>query len=80
MTEWGTGSADGNGALDEAETRRWWDFMEQHRLSWCNWSIADKRETTAALLPGAPTNGGWIAAQRSPSGELVRTELRARNP
>lgn len=80
VTEWGTGSADGNGALDEAETRRWWDFMEQHRLSWCNWSIADKRETTAALLPGAPVNGGWTAAQRSPSGELVRTELRARNP
>lgn len=80
VTEWGTGSADGNGKLDEAETRLWWDFMERHQLSWCNWSVTDKAETTAALKPGAPVTGGWTAEQRSPSGELVRTELRARNP
>jgi endoglucanase len=80
VTEWGTGSADGNGKLDEAETRLWWEFMERHQLSWCNWSVADKAETTAALKPGAPANGNWSAEQRSPSGELVRAELRAKNP
>jgi endoglucanase len=41
VTEWGTGTADGNGRLDETETRLWWEFMEGHQLSWCNWSIAD---------------------------------------
>ena len=80
VTEWGTGAADGNGMLDEAETRLWWEFMEHHQLSWCNWSIADKAETTAALKPGASPNGGWTPEMRTPSGELVRAELRTRNP
>lgn len=80
VTEWGTGAADGDGTLDEAETKLWWEFMERHQLSWCNWSIADKAETTAALRAGAAPGGGWPAAQLSPSGERVRAELRARNP
>ena len=80
VTEWGTGTADGNGMLDEAETRLWWEFMERHQLSWCNWSIADKAETTAALKPGASPNGGWPPEMRTRSGELVRAELRTRNP
>jgi hypothetical protein len=42
--------------------------------------VADKAETTAALKPGAPANGNWSTQQRSPSGELVRAELRAKNP
>ncbi len=80
VTEWGTGSADGNGKLDEAETRRWLEFMERNQLSWCNWSVADKAETTAALKPGAPATGGWTSEHLSASGGLVRAELRLRNP
>ena len=76
VTEWGTGSADGNGTLDTIETRKWLDFMDRHTLSWANWSVADKNETTAALLPGASGTGGWTSAQLSASGTLVREELR----
>ena len=80
VTEWGTGSADGNGKLDSTETRKWLEFMDRHKLSWANWSVADKNETTAALLPGAPGTGGWTDAQLSASGKLLRTELRRRSP
>ncbi|MEO8333941.1 MAG: glycoside hydrolase family 5 protein [bacterium] len=76
VTEWGTGSADGNGMLDSTETRKWLAFMDEHKLSWANWSVADKNETTAALLPGAPGTGGWTDAQISASGKFVRGELR----
>jgi endoglucanase len=76
VTEWGTGSADGNGVLDSTETRKWLAFIDQHKLSWANWSVADKNETTAALLPGAPGTGGWTDAQISASGKFVRGELR----
>lgn len=75
VTEWGTGEANGAGKLDEAETRRWWDFMDQNHLSWCNWSITDKNETTAALRPKANPLGGWTTNEISPSGLLVRGEL-----
>jgi endoglucanase len=80
VTEFGTSEASGNGFLDEAETRNWWTFLDQKKISWCNWSIADKSETSAALMPGAPVNGGWTDAQISRSGKIVRTELRLKNP
>jgi endoglucanase len=80
VTEWGASEASGNGRLDLAETRRWWDFMDKNQLSWCTWSVADLRETSAALRPGANPNGGWTTDEISPSGLLVREELRAKNP
>jgi endoglucanase len=79
VTEFGTSEASGNGVLDQVETRKWFDFMEANSISWCNWSVADKDETSAALRPGAPANGGWTDAQISPSGLLIRAEMRAKN-
>lgn len=79
-TEFGTSEASGNGYLDETETKLWWSFLDQHKISWCNWSLADKNETSAALMPGASVNGGWTDAQLSPSGKIVRSELRLKNP
>jgi endoglucanase len=80
VTEFGTSEASGNGFLDETETRTWWKFLDDNKISWCNWSVADKNETSAALMPGAPVNGGWTDAQISPSGKIVRSELRLKNP
>ncbi|MDP8914555.1 MAG: glycoside hydrolase family 5 protein, partial [Pseudomonadota bacterium] len=80
VTEWGTSEANGAGILDEKETRLWWDFMEQKQLSYLNWSVADKRETSAALMPGASGKGGWPDHMLSPSGRLVRSQLLAMNP
>jgi endoglucanase len=76
VTEWGAGEANGSGFLDEPETRRWWDFMDQNQLSHANWSVADLTETTAALRPGANAMGGWSTADLSASGKLIRDELR----
>lgn len=80
VTEWGTSEATGNGILDRDETALWWDFMEANGLSSLNWSITDKDETSAALRPGAPGEGGWDDAMISPSGLFVRAWLRRMNP
>ena len=79
VTEWGTSEANGDDTLDEAETRRWWDFMENRGISHANWAVDDKDETSAALRPGASPRGGWTADTLSPSGRLVRAMLRQRN-
>ena len=79
VSEWGTSEASGAGIIDEKETRLWWDFMEKNQLSYLNWSVADKRETSAALMPGASGKGGWPDHMVSPSGKLVRSHLRAMN-
>ena len=80
VTEWGTSEASGGGKLDYEETKKWLEFMDRHQLSWCNWSVADKRETSAALQPRANAKGRWPAKSLSRSGTLLRKALRARSP
>jgi endoglucanase len=79
VTEWGTSEASGGGKLDTEETQKWFDFMDKNYLSWCNWSVADLTETSAALRPPASGTGGWLPEQISPSGMIVRNELHAKN-
>ena len=80
VTEYGTSPASGDGPLDIEETKAWWSFMDEKNISWCNWSITDKNESSAALKPGASATGGWDDAAISTSGKLVRDELRDKNP
>lgn len=75
VTEYGTTEASGDGYIDEAESRAWWDFLNEHKISHLNWSVTDKRENSAALLPGASATGGWPLTQISRSGKMVREEL-----
>jgi endoglucanase len=53
--------------------------MEANHLSWANWNITDKDETTAILLPDAPANGGWTDDQLTPAGLYIRGVLRDLN-
>ena len=75
VSEWGTCESSGTGTLDYTETDKWLKFMNDNNLSWCNWSIADKDETSAALKPGASGKGGWQDSDLSLSGSLVREKL-----
>lgn len=77
VTEYGTCHSSGNTYLDSTETKIWWKFMDDNKLSYCNWSVADKVETASILTPGASANGNWTDAQITESGKLVRNNLRA---
>jgi len=71
VTEWGTSDASGNGGVYKEETQKWLDFMKQRGISWANWSLCDKSETSAALISGADKNGGWTQQDLSESGRIV---------
>lgn len=75
VSEWGTCEASGTGVLDYAEVETWMSFMETRKISWCNWSLCDKDETSAALKVGASVNGGWSESMLSASGLLVRNKI-----
>lgn len=77
VSEWGTTNADGDGPVDVEASRLWWEFMGANQLSDLNWSINDKRESSAALRPGASRRGGWRERDLTESGRLVRERLRA---
>lgn len=77
VTEWGMCSADGNGALDLYSTQLWLDFLSENHISDANWAISDKRESCAALQPGASALGSWTTEQLTASGIFVRNAIHA---
>jgi endoglucanase len=76
VTEWGTCEASGNGAVDQAETRTWLDFLSRNQISWANWALNDKAESCSALTPSAGTTGPWTGSALTTSGTLVKSLIR----
>ena len=57
----------------------WMNFVNEYELSWCNWSLTDKDETSSALKPGSDVTGGWENIDLTPSGLFIRKEIRDNN-
>lgn len=79
VSEWGLSEASGNGNINLAESEIWMNFLEQYNLSWCNWSVINKDETSAALLPTTTTTSGWTESQLTQSGKMIREYLITEN-
>ncbi len=79
ITEWGVGEASGDGEFNMQKTQIWLKWMEDNQLSWANWNITDKHETTAILQKDAPIYGGWTDANLTPAGAYIRNVLRELN-
>ena len=71
VTEWGTSAADGNGGVYLSEAQKWIDFMRERNISWANWSLCDKNESSAALRSGADVSDGISADELTESGAFV---------
>jgi len=76
VTEWGTSSASGGGGVFLPQAQEWMDFLATRQISWVNWSLCDKSESSAALNPGASPLGGWSDSQLSQSGLFVKQHMR----
>ncbi len=70
ISEWGTSAADGNGGVYLNESQEWLVFLNQRGISWANWSLCDKAETSASLKPGTSENG-WSENELTESGKFV---------
>lgn len=56
VSEFGTCDATGSGTLNIEQSDKWLDFLDTHHISWINWSLCDKDEVSAFLLPNTPAN------------------------
>jgi endoglucanase len=68
--------ASGDGSIDQGSWSSWLSWMEDNKVSWIAWSIADKNESCSMLLPSASSSGEWTSAQLKPWGQEVRKILR----
>lgn len=71
VSEWGTSRADGSGGVFLEESQVWLDFLGKRGISWCNWSLCDKSETSAALKPGTAPDRAWTEEDLTASGQFV---------
>lgn len=76
VSEWGTCHYSGDGEFGPESSRQWIEFMKERKISWVNWSLADKEETCAALKKGASPKGGWSEQDLTDSGSFIRNALR----
>ncbi|PFH22628.1 endoglucanase [Caldicellulosiruptor bescii] len=87
VSEWGTSLASGDGGpyLDEAD--KWLEYLNSNYISWVNWSLSNKNETSAAFVPyingmhdATPLDPGddkvWDIEELSISGEYVRARIK----
>lgn len=79
ISEFGMTNADGgslkNPGIDAVETGKWLDWAYKNKISWANWALNDKNESSAALLPGADTLGNWPATELSESGTWIKDRI-----
>ena len=71
VSEWGTTQANGSDGVYVEQSEEWLRFLDQRGISWANWSLGDKDESSAALNPGASPNGDWNEKDLSESGRFV---------
>lgn len=76
ISEWGVSKATGDDGVFPRQSDQWLDFLDARGISWVNWNLSAKKESSAALLPGASRWGGWGEDQLSESGRYVRERLR----
>jgi endoglucanase len=90
-TEWGNSLSSGGGSLDMGRVNTFMNWNLSKKLSWCNWSLSDIPEVSAALKNGTwngqglishviSTDGDWSDSDLSESGKFVRNTILANRP
>lgn len=86
-SEWGTSKSDGTGGVFFDKADDWIEFMNTRNISWINWSLTNKDETSAAFYPyvmglvdATELDPGedqlWTVNELSFSGEYIRTKIK----
>ena len=73
VTEFGVSDASGNGGVYLDEANKWISFIKSNKLSFINWSLADKNESSALLKPN---NKVIKDSSLSSSGKYIKNVLK----
>lgn len=76
ITEWGVSDASGSGGVFTDEADRWLAFLNANHISWANWSLCDKGESSAAVKAGSNLKDGIFAAELTTAGQYVFSHFR----
>jgi len=75
VSECASMEATGDGPIDYESWNAWINWMEENKISWATWSVADKDETCSMMLTSASDNGPWAEDKLKPWGQMVRETI-----
>ncbi|WBC17956.1 cellulase family glycosylhydrolase [Micromonospora sp. WMMA1998] len=77
VTEFGTVTYTGDGAVDTASSNAWLDLLDRLKISYANWTYSDAPEGSAALRPGTCAAGTFAGTSvLTESGAFMRNRIR----
>ncbi|WP_405094070.1 cellulase family glycosylhydrolase [Micromonospora sp. NBC_01392] len=77
VTEFGTVTYTGDGAVDTASSNAWLDLLDRLKISYANWTFSDAPEGSAALRPGTCAAGNFTGTSvLTESGAYLRNRIR----
>ena len=71
VTEYGICDASGNGGIDEAQANKWVDTMDRYGVSYVNWNLSNKNETSSIIKAGSQKTKNLTEADLSSSGKWL---------
>lgn len=77
VSEFGVSDASGNGGIYLDEATKWLDYLNSKNISWVNWSLSDKNETSALLEPNTNEDSN-INDHLSESGKFIKEQIKSR--
>lgn len=76
VSEFGTCDASGNGANDFNQSKQWLTLLDNYGISYCNWNLANKNESSSVFKESASADGNWSSGDYSEAGAWIRKWFR----
>lgn len=76
VSEFGCCDASGNGGNDFGQTEKWLKLLDKYGISYCNWNLANKNESSSCFRESAKADGNWSDSDYSEGGAWIRKWFR----
>lgn len=76
VSEFGICDASGNGPINDEETQKWINLMNEYRISYVLWNLSNKAETSAILAPTCNVTNDFSEDDFSECGKRVAGYLK----
>ncbi len=75
ISEYSICDASGNGGIDYDEAEKWAEFTDENQLSYIQWNLANKEETSSLIKSGCDKTSGWTDEDLAETGLWLKQRL-----
>ena len=72
VTEFGVGRADGDGDINEEESEKWINLLNEEKISHIIWNLSNKDETSSIISAKCDKTSGFTDEDLSPCGLMMK--------